>query len=63
MCSQWSDEYDSGSESAHEELHDAAALRSSSDTEQANAADVASGEHHYPARSDLLPLLLLAAQL
>lgn len=54
MCSQWSDEYDSGSESAQEELHDEAVLRSSSDAEQADAADVPNGTHQFPARLGLL---------
>ena len=48
-CSQWSDEEASGSESAQEEEQEEAALRSASDVDQTNAADVAGASSHFPA--------------
>lgn len=50
LCSQWSDEEASGSESAQEEEQEEAALRSASDVDQTNAADVAGANSHFPAR-------------
>lgn len=54
ICSQWSDEYNSGSESAQDELPDQVMLRAASDTAQAAAADMGGANNHLSTRSDLM---------
>lgn len=55
LCSQWSDEYDSGSESAQDDGPPQAKQPSASDAALADTADAGAAHSQFPVRSHPLP--------